>query len=159
MANNPKTMSETTELQKLLDILENLDRLVARMRKILESHPTPPARQYTIKSPRQENGLWGTPFTCFAIDKVVPLPDELWKLQSAIIVAISEVYPDESFDVSFSDDKGFLVTLEHSGIRTIRYEDYKLDGNTLTFFGRGLEPLVPPASEPSEPVADAEALL
>jgi len=109
-----------------------------------------------IKSKKQENGLWGMPMQCRSLDRAVYVSDELWKLNSAILIGIAEVYPDYTFEVWGSSEKGFMITLRgdgrnvilkgcgnHSDLKSdkksfsIKYENYKLKGNKL-YYGKNI---------------------
>lgn len=87
---------------------------------------------FQITTPKQKNGLWGTPMTLLKLDRVH------WEnqlLQSAILVGIAQCYPNETFIVCLSSDEGFSVRLSKSGWIGIRYENYELQGDVLTYVG------------------------
>lgn len=95
-----------------------------------------------IKAKKQENGLWGTPFNCVYIDKVVFVSDENWKLRSAIMMALAEVYPNHKYRIENSSETGFTVTLYLGYIDPanpnkkwyrINYKNYELKGDTLFY--------------------------
>jgi hypothetical protein len=50
-------------------------------------------------------------------------------------MAIAEKYKDETFEVLMTDEKGFFVKLSKSGLWNVEYDDYKLEGNILTWVG------------------------
>ena len=92
--------------------------------------------RFEIQSKKQDNGLWGTPAQCIKIDEVfMGISEENWLKHSAICMAIAESYKDETFELFWTDEKGFCVKLSKSGMKTIRYDDYKLEGNILTWVG------------------------
>lgn len=87
-------------------------------------------KEVTIKAKKQKNGLWGHPHNLGYIDRIT------WEnqlLQSAIIMAVSEQYPDEHFGIYFSSEKGFNIQLSKSGWKRIDYSDYSLNDNILTY--------------------------
>jgi len=91
--------------------------------------------RFTIKSPRQENGLWGVPIQLRSWDNPYICGEHNEVLQSAIIIGIAEAYPDETFSIWHSTEKGFKVSLNESGWKSISYEDYELSGDTLIWVG------------------------
>ena len=60
---------------------------------------------------------------------------ENWLKHSAICIGIAEAYRDETFEIFWSDENGFFVKLSKSGMKKIRYTDYKLEDNVLTWVG------------------------
>lgn len=92
--------------------------------------------EWVIKSDKQENGIWGTPQNMWKIDRIIrTLTPENWLKKSALIIGISEAYPNETFEVFNSTDTGFFVQLSNSGKKNIRFNDYELNGNILTWIG------------------------
>jgi len=92
--------------------------------------------RYEIQSKKQDNGLWGTPAQCIKIDEVfMGISEENRLKHSAICMAIAENYRDETFELFWTDEKGFSVRLSKSGMKIIRYDDYKLEGNILIWVG------------------------
>jgi hypothetical protein len=86
-----------------------------------------------IQSEKQPNGLWGMPLQCHKID-TVPFRDEGLHLKfSAICIGIAERYPDETFEIFWSNSNGFFIKLSESGIKRIVYENYTLIGNKLVW--------------------------
>ena len=82
--------------------------------------------RFEIQSKKQDNGIWGTPAQCIKIDEVfMGISEENWLKHSAICMAIAEAYKDETFELFWTDEKGFCVKLSKSGMKTIRYDDYK----------------------------------
>lgn len=87
---------------------------------------------FEITSKKQDNGLWGIPMQCRKIDKWPSnLSEDVLLKHSAICIGISEKYKDETFEIFWSDENGFFVKLSKSGMRKIKYNDYKLEGNVL----------------------------
>jgi hypothetical protein len=87
-----------------------------------------------ISSKKQDNGLWGMPLQCHKMDMYM-ISEENWLKRSAICIGIAETYKDETFEIFWSDENGFFVKLSESGMKKIRYEDYKLENNVLTWVG------------------------
>ena len=76
------------------------------------------------------------PLQCIKIDKIVMnLTEEDHLKYSALCIAIAEFFRGESFEIFWSDEMGFFVKLSKSGIKRLRYKDYKLEGNILTWIG------------------------
>lgn len=91
---------------------------------------------WEISSKKQKNGLWGMPLQCVKIDKIPMYTSEENRLKhSAICTGIAEAYRDETFEIFCSDENGFFVKLSKSGMKKIRYEDYKLEDNVLSWVG------------------------
>ena len=88
---------------------------------------------YTIKSEKQDNGLWGMPIQCEKIDAMPILSDGNEIKRSAIIIGIAECYPDETFEIFYSKNDRFIVKLSKSGMKKIVLDDYKLVGDTLVW--------------------------
>jgi len=93
-------------------------------------------KQYIISTPKQENGIWGTPFQCVKMGKIIVLSDENWLKRSALIMGISEIYKNETFEIFWEDEKGFYYRLSESGIKSMKYEHYELNENMLTWIGQ-----------------------
>ena len=90
-----------------------------------------------ISSKKQDNGLWGMPLQCVKMDGIpMNTSKENWLKHSAICIGIAEAYRDETFELFWTDEKGFSVRLSKSGMKTIRYDDYKLEDNVLTWVGQ-----------------------
>ncbi len=88
----------------------------------------------TIAAPKQPNGLWGSPYALKAMDAIpMKTSGENWVKHTAIVLAIAQEYPDETFEIFWTDENGFFVKLSESGINKIRYDDYELNGNILTW--------------------------
>jgi hypothetical protein len=84
-----------------------------------------------IKSPKQENGLWGMPLQCNRLDRI-PISDFETQLKhSAICIGVAEKYPKETFEIFWTTEAGFFIKLSESGFRKITYENYTVDGNIL----------------------------
>ena len=92
--------------------------------------------RWVISSKKQDNGLWGMPLQCVKMDGIsMNTSEENWLKHSAICMAIAEKYKDETFEVLMTDEKGFFVKLSKSGLWDVEYDDYKLEGNILTWVG------------------------
>ena len=92
--------------------------------------------RFEIQSKKQDNGLWGMPLQCVKMDGISMNTSEENRLKhSAICMAIAEKYKDETFEVLMTDEKGFFVKLSKSGLWDVEYDDYKLEGNILTWVG------------------------
>jgi len=92
--------------------------------------------RFEIQSKKQDNGLWGMPLQCVKMDGIsMNTSEENWLKHSAICMAIAEKYKDETFEVLMTDEKGFFVKLSKSGLWDVEYDDYKLEGNVLTWVG------------------------
>lgn len=87
-------------------------------------------QEIRIKSERQKNGLYGFPSNLGYIEN---MEWENAELRSAIVMAISETYPDETFGIYNVSSKGFHIKLSKSGWKRINYENYSLNGNILTY--------------------------
>lgn len=59
--------------------------------------------------------------------------------ESAILIAIAEVFPNETFSVYLDLETFFIIKLSKSGTRVINLDDYKLEDNTLTWTGHERE--------------------
>lgn len=68
-----------------------------------------------IKQKKQENGLWGTPFNCYKIDKLPPSDNRKCYLRSALIAAINQKY-NKKFEAFNSTDDGFAIEIYDSAI-------------------------------------------
>ena len=89
---------------------------------------------FEIKSTKQDNGLWGMPLSCVKIDKIVmDMTKENHLKYSAICVGIAEKYPDETFEIFWSDKDKFFIKLSKSGMKRIILDDYILVDNILTW--------------------------
>jgi len=90
-------------------------------------------KTHLIKSPIQDNGIWGTPLNLFKIEDNYWDKDDL--LHSAIIISFSEVFPDNNFSIYWCDKKGFFVRFEdeikNRRIFSIKYNHYRLEDNKL----------------------------
>jgi hypothetical protein len=86
--------------------------------------------QWKILSKKQDNGLWGIPFQCVKMDKA-PMSKKNIIKHSALCIAISEAYKDETFEIFWSDENGFFVKLSKNGIKRIKYKEYKIKGNII----------------------------
>ena len=92
--------------------------------------------RFEIQSKKQDNGLWGMPLQCVKMDGISMNTSEENRLKhSAICMAIAEKYKDETFEVLMTDEEGFFVKLSKSGLWDVEYDDYKLEGNILTWVG------------------------
>ena len=93
--------------------------------------------RWEISSKKQDNGLWGMPLQCVKMDGIpMNTSEENWLKHSAICIGIAEAYRDETFELFWTDENGFFVKLSKSGMKKIRYDDYKLDDNVLTWVGQ-----------------------
>lgn len=93
--------------------------------------------RWEIVSPKQKNGLWGMPLQCVKMDKMVMnLSDKNWLKHSALCIGIAEAYKEETFEIFWSDENGFFVKLSKSEMKKIKYEDYDLNDNVLTWVGQ-----------------------
>lgn len=84
----------------------------------------------------QDNGLWGTPMNLMAIEGdflFFQLDEKTRLLESAIVFAIGMRYWGERWKIFWSNEEGFFIKLSHSGMKRIRYKDYKLEGNKLSY--------------------------
>lgn len=86
---------------------------------------------WKIKAERQSNGVWGTPFNCVGIDRFIRRSEQDYLKESAIIIAVAETFPDETFEILFSSADGFIIRLSKSGMKNILLKNYELNGNTL----------------------------
>lgn len=86
-----------------------------------------------IKAHKQNNGLYGIPVSCHKIDRAVLLSTENELKHSAILNAIAQNYKDEPFEVFWSNTDGFMVDIKGHGFLKIRYNEFKLNDNTLTW--------------------------
>ncbi len=92
--------------------------------------------RWKISSKKQDNGLWGMPLQCYKMDKMpMNTSEDNWLKHSAICIGIAEAYKDETFEIFWSDENGFFVKLSESGMKKIKYDDYKLEDNVLTWVG------------------------
>lgn len=77
------------------------------------------------------------PMQLVKLDKIVMNKSEEKLIKfSAIVIGIAEAYRDEIFEIFWSDENGFFVKLSKSGIKKIRYDDYKLEDNVLMWVGQ-----------------------
>lgn len=86
---------------------------------------------WEITTKKQENGLFGMPLQCVKIDKIFYTSEENLIKHSAICIGIAEAYPTENFEIFWSDESGFYIKLSESGMKRIRYENYKIEGNSI----------------------------
>ena len=87
-----------------------------------------------IKTPKQDNGIWGMPLQCIEIDRIpMNMTESNWLKRSAICMDIAEHYPDETFKIFFLDENKFMVQLSKTGLIRIHLDNYELVGNTLTW--------------------------
>lgn len=92
--------------------------------------------RWEIKTKKQDNGLYGIPLQCSRIDRMpLNFGEDILLKHSAICIGIAEAYRDETFEIFWSDENGFFVKLNNSGFKRIRYKDYKLDDNILSWVG------------------------
>lgn len=92
---------------------------------------------FEIKSKKQDNGLWGMPLQCFKMDNIpMSTSQENWLKHSAICVGVAEAYPDEDFEIFWTDVDGFFIKLSKSGMKRIKYDDYILKNNVLMWIGK-----------------------
>lgn len=93
-------------------------------------------KSHIIKSPRQDNGIWGTPLNLFKIENNYWDKDEL--LHSAIIISFSEVFPNNKFQICWQNKDGFFVKFEeeikNKKFFNIKYNMYKLEDYMLIIF-------------------------
>lgn len=89
-----------------------------------------------IKQEKQDNGLWGTPLNCYAIDSV-PIDNRKIMIFSAVIVAVNEHYK-KPFKITCSDDEGFKIEINVS-IYRIWYDKYEVIDDTLFQFDNDQE--------------------
>ena len=88
--------------------------------------------KWVIKSPKQENGLWGMPMDCVKIDKEFFLHSENELKRSAFLIAFSESHLFcRSFEVIWSDSNGFSI-IANGKFYKLNYADYELKENILT---------------------------
>lgn len=88
--------------------------------------------EWVIQSNKQDNGLYGMPFSCYKLDGMPILSNEDEEvLRSAIIISIAEAYPDDTFEIFWSTTEGFFVKLNNNGFKKIRFSDYTLENNIL----------------------------
>lgn len=114
-------------------MIEDLKDLKYLLNVVLEQHAD---WRCEISAEKQDNGLWGMPLQCYKMDKMpMNTSEENWLMHSAICIGISETYRDEKFEIFWSDENGFFVKLTKSGMKRIKYCDYKLEGNVLTWVG------------------------
>lgn len=91
---------------------------------------------FEIRQEKQENGLWGTPFNCFKIDKLAPFNDRKWKLRSAAIALLDQKW-GVPFEIFGSTDSGFgirIPSLEGGKMFGIQYDKYEVVDNILYEF-------------------------
>lgn len=86
-----------------------------------------------IKAEKQENGLWGMPMSCYKIDQAVFLSPDKQLKHSAICIALDQHYKQTPFEIFWSNPEGFIVDMKGKGFLNIKYNDFKLNGNTLTW--------------------------
>ena len=93
-------------------------------------------RTHIIKQEKQDNGLWGTPFNCFGIDKLAPFDKRKEILNSAAIALYDQIY-NCKFEIINSTDNSFLFNSSYNtkhGIVSFLYKKYEVIGNTLYEF-------------------------
>ena len=88
-------------------------------------------KRWEIKRSKYEKGLWGMPMNCVYIDTYVQRTPENEIIQSAILCVVDDLYPDETFEIRLSIEEGFFIFLKRSGVISIKFKDYKVEGNTL----------------------------
>jgi len=86
-----------------------------------------------IKSKKQENGMWGTPYNCYSIDYMPLIDDRKMLIFSAAVAVINEEY-NKKFRIDFSTINGFKVKIDDFGYFTINYDIYEVEGDTLYEF-------------------------
>lgn len=95
-----------------------------------------------IKQKKQENGLWGTPFNCYKIDKLPPSDNRKCHLRSALIAAINQKY-NKKFEVFNSTDDGFAIEIPSSDLFSnwymFPYENYEVVDDILYEFDNDQE--------------------
>ena len=89
--------------------------------------------EFEIKTPKQENGLWGTPLQLTHMHNMRRLSDEDNLKFSALCIGIAEKFQTETFQIYFLSDKGFLVKLSESGYFNIPFKHYKIEGNKIVW--------------------------
>lgn len=88
---------------------------------------------FTLKSEKQNNGLFGTPQQCLFIDRMPVVDPDKELLRSAIILSIAQCYPDQTFEVQNSSKDGFCIRLSRSGWIYINYKNYSIHDNIITY--------------------------
>lgn len=86
------------------------------------------SKNYTIKSEKQENGLWGIPISCM---KFGSLSRQNSLKKSAILAAISELYPGQTFEVLYESEEKLLIKLSNGEWKSIKYNDYEVENNKI----------------------------
>ena len=96
-----------------------------------------------IKQKKQDNGIWGTPYNCYAIESVPMFDDKKMLIFSAVIIALNEKF-DRPFRITYSDNNGFIIQLlsNYDGfgnIYKICYDRYEVVNDTLFQFDNDQE--------------------
>jgi hypothetical protein len=96
-----------------------------------------------IKQEKQDNGLWGTPLNCYAIDRVSIQDDRKIMIFSAVIVAVNEKY-QRKFKILSSNNHEFRIQISGNDISVgdyykISYDKYEVIDNTLFQFDNDQE--------------------
>ena len=86
---------------------------------------------YKIKSKKQDNGLFGMPLQCTAIDRLPGKENEV--IHSALCIAIAETHPNETFEICLSNEFGFIIQFNDGGMKRLKYSDYELTDDVLTW--------------------------
>jgi len=89
-----------------------------------------------IKAEKQENGLWGTPISCYMIEETPDQENEL--LFSALLIALSEWWKSKTFKVYNISKHGFIVDIL-GRLYSIFYRNYFVIDYTLYEFKTGKE--------------------
>jgi hypothetical protein len=88
---------------------------------------------FVIKQPVQFNGLFGIPISCTNMVDAPTKENEF--IHSAIVTALAENHPDDTFRVFNIKEEGFWIHFELFGLRIIEYKKffYDMTTNTLHF--------------------------
>jgi hypothetical protein len=89
---------------------------------------------YEIKSEKQSNGVWGSPYELKYMDTYYPYKDDSkFLLISSIITAVAE-YTKRPFEIHLTHEKGFVIIFRDNldpQIFFVVLDKYKLEENKL----------------------------
>lgn len=100
-----------------------------------------------IKSEKQDNGIWGCPLNCYAIDSIIITDNRKLLIFSAVLNAFDEKY-NINFFIKLSTQNGFMIYVSGAGrLRggrshfSIKYDNYEVIDDILYQFDNQKERL------------------
>jgi hypothetical protein len=92
-------------------------------------------KKIVIKQEKQENGLWGSPSNCIALNGLyIPHDERKELIHSALLAAVGQYHYPTRFEFFDYSEDGFYVKFEDGAVFVVLYKRYEVDDNILYEF-------------------------